>query len=151
MFNNNYNRDELQRKLVECQDQKIALKIKAALDKRVEYDFVQDLADKNSIMSKNLSTLLQDPKRFLEMLNKVKLDSKSIESDFKSCIQDLKISRDLATLVPINRLNDYIYLCTELRTMVDNLSSPAVMNSDQKEMLVSFINIFQVIGNNLQN
>ncbi|MBS3140838.1 hypothetical protein J4405_01680 [Candidatus Woesearchaeota archaeon] len=149
MFNNN--RDELQRKLAECQDSKIALKIKSALDKRVEYDFVQDLADKNSIMSKNISTLLQDPKRFLEMLTKVKVDSKSIESDFKSCIEDLRLSRDLSTLVPINRLNDYIFLCSELRILVDNLSSPAVMNSDQKEMLVSFINIFQVIGNNFQN
>ena len=127
------------------------MKIKSALDKRVEYDFVQDLADKNSIMSKNISTLLQDPKRFLEMLTKVKVDSKSIESDFKSCIEDLRLSRDLSTLVPINRLNDYIFLCSELRILVDNLSSPAVMNSDQKEMLVSFINIFQVIGNNFQN
>ena len=150
MFNN-YNRDELQRKLTECQDTKVALKIKAALDKRVEYDFVQDLADKNSIMSKNLSTLLQDPKKFLEMVNKVKSDSKSIESDFQSCIEDLKLSRDLSTLIPINRLNDYIYLCSELRILVDNLSSPAVMTPNQKEMLISFINIFQIIGNNFQD
>ena len=150
MFNN-YNRDELQRKLAECQDSKIAVKIKAALDKRVEYDFVQDLAVKNSIMSKNLSTLLQDPKKFFEMVKKVKSDSKSIESDFQSCIEDLKISRDISTLIPINRLNDYIFLCSELRILVDNLSSPAVMTPDQKEMLVSFINIFQIISNNFQD